>query len=137
MGEEPDQKEWQQGEAENSGKTKVVNPQFPQKNFIRRLIQGPVLITAAQADDLPHPPQLWEYSHAAMTAFAAKDEFEFSQGGWQFIARPVRASDQSCLNCHLQDSTRIIGYQKPDEKEKRLKMGDPLGVILYAYRGPK
>jgi hypothetical protein len=69
-----------------------------------------------------------------MKAFEVNDSYQFSQGSWQFIARPVRASEQSCLGCHLHDTTRLMAFDAKEEKGKRLQIGDPLGVLLYAYR---
>lgn len=90
-----------------------------------RLIKGPVGVTPALAprqpeSDDPHPPQsldLWDDSRRALQAFATTDSHEFQSGKWQFIARPIRASEPICLTCH-----------------GRASLGDPLGVVLYGYQ---
>jgi hypothetical protein len=137
LGEKPAEAAWQQESADTYERTKPLTPQILQKNFLRKLIRGPVLITAMGKDELPNPSQLWQQSQSAMKAFAGKEQYEFAQGQWQFIARPVRASDESCLHCHVQDSTHIVALDVNDERVKSLKIGDPLGVLLYAYRERK
>ena len=128
-GDKPDDKEWNQGASET--------PIRSGRGYSRKIIKGPVLISAKEKDDLPLPSELWEQSRNAILAFATKDSFEFSHGNWKFTARPVRASEQSCLKCHVSDSTRITAHNETGEKLKVLKIGDPLGVILYAYRESK
>jgi hypothetical protein len=132
LGDKPDDKEWNQGNADAPQSYKPVSMNAT-VNFSRKIIKGPVLISAKDKQALPLPSELWEQSKKAMQAFATKDSFEFRLGKWQFTARPVRASEQSCLQCHLVDSTAILA-RKPDEESKQLKIGDPLGVVLYAYR---
>ena len=64
-------------------------------------------------------------------------------GAWRVEARPVRASAESCIECHRRHSGfeiktmpatggAAVAAEKP--KEADLKVGDPLGVLLYAYR---
>jgi hypothetical protein len=126
LGDKPDAIEWNQGAD--------VSPVGSGIGYSRRIIKGPVLINARGRDDLPLPSELWEQSRKAIEIFATQDSFEFSYGKWNFIARPVRASEQSCLQCHVSDSTRLIAQDPKDGKIKPLKIGDPLGVVLYAYR---
>jgi hypothetical protein len=137
LGAKPDEKEWVQDKPVSTGQGVTRATVGSGRGFSRRIIKGPVLISAKDKDELPQPSELWEQSQKAILAFATKDSFEFSHGSWKFIARPVRASEQSCLKCHLSDSTRIIAHNPEDEKLKQLKIGDPLGVVLYAYRESK
>jgi hypothetical protein len=67
-----------------------------------------------------------------MAAFADAESHEFVAGGWKFIARPVRASDMSCLNCHREEYSATFSMQNPSGTP--LRIGDPLGVLLYGYR---
>lgn len=124
----------------------VLGPQ-PEKGYWesripRKMIQGPVLVTAAgqQNNDLPQPSELWEQSRKAMDAFSETDQYDFKLGKWRFAARPVRASDKSCLECHFQERASSIPMSSlaeeskiPGQKQKPLRIGDPLGVMLYAY----
>jgi hypothetical protein len=92
-----------------------------------RRIKGPVWITTASTisaearSDGPRTPppslDLWDESRRALEAFARSDAHEFQSGKWQFIAKPIRASDAVCLRCH-----------------RSAKIGDPLGAVLYGYQ---
>lgn len=135
LGDKPTDKEWAQGDNDTARNDKPV-PMPATVNYSRKIIKGPVLISTKDKADLPLPSELWEHSKKAMQAFAAKDSFEFTLGKWQFTARPVRASEQSCLQCHMADSTATFA-REPNKESKQLKMGDPLGVVLYAYRVDK
>jgi hypothetical protein len=134
LGDKPDENEWVQDKPVRTGQGVTRTSVGSGRGFSRKIIKGPVLISAKDKDDLPMPSELWEQSQKAILAFATKDSFEFSHGSWKIIARPVRASEQSCLKCHLSDSTRVIPLNSEDEKLKPLNIGDPLGVVLYAYR---
>lgn len=134
LGEKPNEKEWAQGQTEHSQKDKFLTPPQYERLISRRLIKGPVIISGDDKGNLPLPIELWDQSRNAMNVFEGNDSYQFSQGGWQFVARPVRASEQSCLGCHLQDTTRLMAHDVKDGMERRLRLGDPLGVLLYAYR---
>ncbi|HZS06277.1 MAG TPA: hypothetical protein VFD58_15655 [Blastocatellia bacterium] len=105
----------------------------PNNNFYtRKPINNPILLTKdAKIDDLPKPLELWEQTQKAMAAFSRAGEYDFSVGKWQIAARPVRASQQACLNCHDQRHEMVDGKVKAISQG--LKIGDPLGVVLYAY----
>ncbi len=137
LGDKPDDMEWIQDRLASTGQGGTRTSVGSGRGFSRKVIKGPVLISAKDKDDLPMPSELWEQSRKAIKAFATKDSFEFSHGNWKFTARPVRASETSCLKCHVSDSTRIIAHNPKDEKIKPLKIGDPLGIVLYAYRESK
>lgn len=75
---------------------------------------------------------LWDDSRRAMIAFAKTDSFDFARADWNFVARPVRASDAMCLQCHHEpvpgvDPARAI-------ETNALKIGDPMGVVIYGFR---
>lgn len=96
------------------------------------LIKGPVLITEAATEGsstatgsaMPAPSSmdLWDDSRRAMQSFGQTDSREFALAGWNFVARPVRA-EPMCLNCHREGIAA----------ETTLKVGDPIGVVLYGY----
>jgi hypothetical protein len=94
----------------------------------RRIIKGPVEITSsgtrnASNDAMPPQPRdLWDDSRRAMRAFSARESHEFVNSGWNFVARPVRASDEVCLRCHA-------GGTGP-----ALELGDAIGAAIYGYR---
>jgi hypothetical protein len=98
-------------------------------------LRGPVAITqASQKTDWPEAVGLREQARKAMQGFESKtitSQSEFSVGDKTFLARPVRAQE-SCLQCHTPQT-----YQgDPSNTEgaiRQLKVGDPIGVLLYAY----
>jgi hypothetical protein len=101
------------------------------------LIKGPVLVTSVDpmpvdVDSPPQPLELLDESRRAMVAFADAESHEFVVGAWKFIARPVRASETMCLNCHREEHTALISMQNASGTP--LRIGDPLGVLLYGYR---
>lgn len=100
--------------------------------YSRKPINNPILLTKdAKIDDLPKPLELWEQTRKAMTAFSGTDQYDFPVGKWQVAARPVRASQQACLQCHSQRAETIDGQGKV--VSQGLKVGDPLGAVLYVY----
>jgi hypothetical protein len=118
-----------------------LQPDEPGANPFRALIKGPVLITNAAGENapagaVPAPPSvnLWRVSRQAMLAFAKRDSFEFAKADWNFIARPVRASDATCLHCHRDPYSS--GIPRAGEPSN-LKIGDALGVVLYGYQRTK
>lgn len=68
----------------------------------------------------PKASELLNDSREALLAFRTGRSYEFSGpiGDWKMIARPVRASEQKCIKCHAP-----------------LRLGDTIGVVVYAYRG--
>ena len=50
----------------------------------------------------------------------------FTLEGWNWITRPIRATQKSCLTCHMRRYPNVP-----------VKAGDLLGVMLYAYRTPE
>lgn len=84
----------------------------------RRVIFGPVNVTSQEsADALPAATDLIEESRIAFRTLLHRDRHDFALGDWTFTARAVRAATEQCLTCHR-------GQQ----------VGDPLGVVLYAYQ---
>lgn len=80
----------------------------------------------------PQPPSasaLWEAGRRAMRAFETSESHDFTQSGWNFTARPVRASGAACLECHEHDEARR--WTVPNDA---VKLGDALGVVVYGYR---
>jgi hypothetical protein len=119
-----------------------VPPDTDPKTYSRMRIKGPASITPTDdyndTGDLPRPDQLWDQARAAMLAFhLSGDTHKFTIGKWKFSARPVFASEQSCVDCH---NTRVTHRYLPspggalqEVNSNALRIGDPLGVVLYAY----
>jgi hypothetical protein len=84
----------------------------------RRVIFGPVAVTdVAQLRELPHSVDLIDEARGAFEALQRRDRHDFNVENWKFSARAVRVAGNECVTCH-----------------KGHKTGDPLGVVLYAYR---
>lgn len=64
---------------------------------------------------------------------ATENAYDFKRGGWNYYARPIRASETSCLACH-QDY--VITQRLGDGKFKfrKRELGDANGVVVYAFR---
>jgi hypothetical protein len=109
-----------------------------------RAIAGPIYVSSSAAKGLPGAVPLWDGTRRAMQSFAEGGErYDFSAGTWRVEARPVRASAESCLDCHRARTPFEVkplpangGAPAPAEAPKvaDLKVGDPVGVLLYAYR---
>lgn len=100
------------------------------------LIKGPVFITASdkQIAGLPTPKQLWNHGQEAMQVFQGSGKYDFSLGEWKFIARPVRASDTTCLKCHQRNGTNLFSRGNIGQESKSLQIGDPIGLLVYGYK---
>jgi hypothetical protein len=84
----------------------------------RRVIFGPIAVTAVERlNELPHGVDLIDEARNAFVELQRRDRYPFALAGVKFSARAVRANAGECLTCH-----------------KGHKQGDPLGVVMYAYR---
>jgi hypothetical protein len=101
-----------------------------------RFIKGPVLITDNDKRVIGPPTalELLEHGQKAMRDVQKSDRYDFAIREWKIIARPVRASDSSCLKCHRYNEIDVLPEAKLEQESRRLKIGDPLGVLLYAYK---
>jgi hypothetical protein len=111
----------------------VLEPGFDAALAARRAMQGPVSVTQS-IQGAPARSDLLDSAILAFRAFARGEDYEFESGPWQMIARPVRAKDASCLQCHYQRrTTEILTFGSSDDAS-RVRIGDPLGAIIYGYR---
>ena len=67
-----------------------------------------------------------------MIIFEQTSSYDFTAGGWTFVARPVRASEASCLQCHEADGTTRTFPSR--DHVPTLRVGDALGALLYGYK---
>jgi hypothetical protein len=85
--------------------------------------KGPVRIASGNrgVNEPPAASALWNDARDALIAFGSNTTYEFREPivDWKMIARPIRASGEVCLQCHAP-----------------LRLGDPIGVVIYAYRAP-
>ncbi|HEY0170261.1 MAG TPA: hypothetical protein VGB98_04355 [Pyrinomonadaceae bacterium] len=109
-----------------------------------RAIAGPIYVSSSSLKSLPGAVPLWDGTRRALESFASGGgRHEFTAGLWRVEARPVRASAESCIECHraragfeIKPLPSGVGAPVAAEaaKDADLKVGDPLGVLLYAYR---
>jgi hypothetical protein len=104
---------------------------------------GPIFLSSAGMKGLPTAASLWDGTRRALQSFASGSErYGFKSGEWDVETRPVRASEESCLKCHTArtEFAVVVVNEKgeksvvPETKEDPPKLGDPLGVLVYAYR---
>jgi len=69
------------------------------------------------------------------TADAPKN-IEFVKGDWSYVAKPVRAMNESCLKCH-NDYVILDKLPNGQFKMRKRQVGDVNGVLLYAFRHRK
>ena len=93
-------------------------------------LDGPILVTPLSAHAPPRDAvpavTLMTDAARALRAFDGVDASSFSINGWNVVARPVRARSTTCLGCH-----RLVVSGK---RENALRIGDALGVVMYAYQ---
>jgi hypothetical protein len=88
----------------------------------RYAVQGPAYITHLRdAGDLPGVDALFEESRTALEAFNTAEGYDVQKGDWTVALRPLRASNQACVQCHSASGARV-------------KMNDALGVVMYVYK---
>lgn len=105
---------------------------------IRYRINSPVPITWGMKEkELPKAKKLIKEVKAAFIAFQSPSgeneaRYQFTQGDWTYIAKPVRAVNQSCIRCH----TDYVITEKLDDKRFRFRkraVGDVNGIIVYGF----
>lgn len=94
---------------------------------MRRVLEGPVVVSPSAPGSITDAPGAAALVDDAVEAF---EVFEtggvaeaFERDGWSIVARPVRAAAERCLRCHRQDAAG-----------RSVKLGDVLGVVLYAHQ---
>ena len=96
-------------------------------------MRGPLTVTEEGIDkSLPDASseEFIKQTRKALKSFDKGNQYQFTSGKWKVDARPVRATENSCVQCH-----KARGANDPEAQE--LKIGDPLGVLLYVYKEKK
>jgi len=97
-------------------------PAWSELAAYRYKVQGPAYITHfGDPKDAPAPASLLEESRKALEAFETGEGYDIQKGDWTVALRPLRASSTACVQCH-----KAFGAQ--------VKIGDPIGVVMYAYK---
>jgi hypothetical protein len=111
---------------------RLLNPSADQPLFSHRQdpIKGPARITPGARVPTPAAESLADEFRRAFASFDRRARHDdFIAGDWRVVARPVRAADGSCLQCHRRD-----GVNWPARNTSDLQVGDVLGVVMYAYQ---
>jgi len=110
-----------------------------QKEFtINYRLNKPLPITRElRGKHLPKAEKLLKEVKAAFLEFQTpnspnENDYEFSIGKWSYVAKPVRAVNQSCLKCH---TDYVLTEKIEDDKYKfrKRQVGDANGVIVYGF----
>jgi hypothetical protein len=122
---------------------RVANPKVvkgvEQKTFSINYRLNPPLAgtTNVKSGKLPKTKNLLKEVKSAFIAFQTpnsenENNYEFSIGKWSYVARPVRAVNESCLKCH---TDYVITEKLGDGKFtfRKRKVGDANGVIVYGF----
>lgn len=105
---------------------------------VRYRINKPVPITwGLKEKHLPKSKKLMDEVKSAFIAFQTqsdenKDRYQFTKGDWTYVAKPVRAVNQSCIRCH----TDYVITEKLDDdrfKFRKRAVGDVNGVVVYGF----
>jgi len=91
---------------------------------VRRTLEGPVVAGVAA------PGGLNEVRGQLLPRIAKSPIPEETLGSWQVVVKPVRATHESCIGCHTDTGKPTYG----PPRIKNLKLGDPLGYLVYLYR---
>jgi hypothetical protein len=84
-------------------------------------LQGPVSFTSPSDAPLPETGSLLAEGRTALAAIGQGAGYDVRKGDWTVAMRPLRASNQGCIECH----TSASYTPKP---------GDALGIVMYVYR---
>lgn len=100
-------------------------------------LNNPLPVTEKlKVKNLTSPQKLLEQVKIAFLEFQKKDSYEFDLGKKSFIARPVRAANETCLGCHTDFLiTEIVA--KGTYKYRPRKIGDTIGVLVYSFEKTK
>jgi hypothetical protein len=108
------------GSETDKRRTQVLVPMVP--------IKGPIYMTHGRSS--PDARSVWSEARRTFAAFERKEPYyDFEAGDWNVMARPVRAADDTCLKCHWSNGDHGLTNGGSD-----LRVGDVLGVALYAYQ---
>jgi len=93
---------------------------------------NPVPAGLPEGGKLVEPSPLKASARKALESFETSEGMDFSMAGWQIAARPVRASQQACVDCHNRQLVGDKFYHWRNHLD--FELGDTIGVAMYAYR---
>lgn len=117
---------------------KIVDGKEQKKFSINYRLNKPLPITGElRREKLPKAEKLLKQVKAAFLEFQTpnspnENDYKFSIGKWSYVAKAVRAVNQSCLKCH---TDYVITEKIEDDKYKfrKRQVGDANGVIVYGF----
>ena len=98
----------------------------------------PIPVTSGLKEkNLPKSSKLLKEVKKAFLAFQTpnspnENEYAFEIGEWSYVAKPVRASQTSCVECHKD----YVVTQKLDDgkfKFRKRQIGDANGILVYGF----
>ena len=112
-----------------------------QKGFLSDYkLKQPVIITKniREREELSNSSRILKKVKEAFLQFqesvdAEEKTFEFDSGGWSYFAKPVRAVNASCVQCHT-DYVVIKKSEDGNYQLRRRKVGDVNGILVYAFK---
>jgi hypothetical protein len=104
----------------------------PNLSGYRSRVQGPGFVTkVTNPESLPTADALLEESRKALLLFQPENTYRIRKDEWEITMRPLRASNDECIGCHMDPFSSPI---RRKANEPPLKIGDTLGVAMYVYR---
>jgi hypothetical protein len=103
---------------------------------IRYKVNNPVPVSSQlKVKELPSSEKLIPQIKLAFDAFLTQPSYEFSGGDWSYVARPVLARD-GCIKCH---GDMFLTGKLPNKlwSYRPRRAGDPIGILVYAFKPAK
>lgn len=103
-------------------------------------INRPVsVVWESPKDRLPNSKKLINEVKAAFLKFQADVtvvDYRFAKDDWSYVAKPVRAVNESCIRCHT-DYVVTDKLENGQYKFRKRAVGDVNGVIVYGFSREK
>jgi len=113
------------------------NGKTVKKLHVVNKLNAPLPITEKlKSDDLAKSESLLEQVKIAFQVFQTSDNYEFEFNNRAYVAKPVRAMNESCLQCHT-DFYITKQVAKKTYKYRPRKVGDTIGVLVYSFEKAK
>jgi hypothetical protein len=87
----------------------------------RSRLQGPASITMREDTKFADEAFVFSEGKTALASIGQGLGYDVKKGDWTIAIRPLRASNQACIQCH----TAV---------DNAPKLGDALGVVTYVFR---
>jgi hypothetical protein len=95
-------------------------------------LQGPASVTWNPEVALPDGAALLAEGKTALKTIGEGKGYDVRKGEWTVAMRPLRASNEGCLGCHIYGPA-VAAITMPGFTAAP-KLGDTLGVVMYVYR---